>query len=219
MQRLVILLAAALLALTLACKAAGGLSNALQNEMGETGGSNTPATTAASQAVPAEPAATASVPIPGNVPAPDPTVAAAIASINDIGGPEVCRKVKDRMDAIHQRWPHLPNGNKIPGEWVDAGTIIQEFIRDETQARKDWGNRCLRVQIPDWPEDKTKSGNLVTGIYPGVGQVELLAEHNHSNIIDITSRGFCELADWKPAVGGEPPVLSFADCLYDGSWD
>jgi len=38
MHRLIILLAAVLLTLTLACKAAGGLSNALQNEVGETGG-------------------------------------------------------------------------------------------------------------------------------------------------------------------------------------
>lgn len=37
MQRLIILLAAALLTLTLACEAAGGIGNALRNEMGETG--------------------------------------------------------------------------------------------------------------------------------------------------------------------------------------
>ena len=45
MQRLIILLAAALLALTLACEAAGGLNNALRNEMGETGGTVTPTPT------------------------------------------------------------------------------------------------------------------------------------------------------------------------------
>ena len=220
MQRLIILLAAVLLALTLACKAAGGLSNALQNEVGETGGSNTPATTAAPQAVPAEPAATATVPIPGNVPNPDPTVAAAIASINDIGGPRVCRKIQARMEAIHQRWPYLPDGLKMPGEWVDAGTILQDFIRDETQARKDWGNRCLLVQIPDWPEDKSGGSSGISAKYPGAGWV-WLDGHGHSlGIIYADSgRGFCEFADWKPAAGGKMPVLYLDECWYDESWD
>lgn len=220
MQRLIILLAAALLVLTLACKAAGGLSNALQNEVGETGGSNTPATTAAPQAVPAEPAATASVPIPGNVPTPDPTVAAAIASINDIGGPRVCDKVRDRIEAIHQRWPYLPDGLKMPGEWVDAGAILQEFIQDDTQARRDWGNRCLLVQIPDWPEDKSGGSHGIVAKYPGAGWVRLDG-HGHSlGIIYANSgRGFCEFADWKPATGGELPWLSLDECWYDESWD
>ena len=222
MQRLIILLAAALLALTLACKAAGGLGNAIQNEMGETGGSNTPATTAAPQAVPAETTATASVQIPGNVPTPDPTIAAAIVSISDIGPPEICFKVRDRIEAIHRRWPYLPNGLKLPGEWVDAGAIIQEFIRDETQARQDWGNRCVRVQIPDWPEDKSRVGSkVVAGIYHGVGRIELHTKiHGYApGAIYNSSRGFCEFANWKPAAGGELPVLTFEHCYYHETWD
>ena len=212
MQRLIILLAAALLALTLACKAAGGLSNALQNEMGESG-----------EAVRDAAAETPSIgnAIRGNAPTPDPTIAAAIASINDIGSPEVCRKVRDRMEAIQERWPYMPNGSKIPGEWVDAGAILQEFIRNETQAREDWGNRCLRVQIPDWPDDKTRSNRAVTGIYPGVGRVVLRDVPFTASEIAVyrNSRGFCEFSDWKPAAGGEMPVLTFENCRYDETWD
>ena len=230
MQRLIILLAAALLALTLACEAAGGIGNALQNEAGETGGSDTPV-----------PTATPWVQIPANVPTPDPTVAAAIASISDIGPPEICRKVRGRIEFISLRWPYLPNGLKMPGEkWVYAETILNDFILDETQARKDWGNRCLRVRIPNWSADSSKGGTraqpytpprrakakagdgaTVLGIYPGVGRVELRTNGRlgRQSAIYESSRGFCEFADWKPGAGDELAVLKFEHCRYIDHWD
>ena len=230
MQRLIILLAAAVLALTLACEAAGGLGNALQNEAGETGGSDTQV-----------PTATPWVQIPANVPTPDPTVAAAIASISDIGPPEICRKVRGRIEFITLRWPYLPNGLKMPEEeWVSAETILNDFILDETQARKDWGNRCLRVRIPNWSADSSKGGTraqpytpprrakargvdrfTVLGLYPGLGRVELRTGGSSMGreLIYESSRGFCEFADWRPEAGDELPVLNFDHCWYIDHWD
>ena len=133
---LIILMAALLLALTLACEMAGGIGNALQDEPGTAEGVSTaPAPTASLQQVPAETAASASdpVPAPANVPTPDPTIAAAIASLNDIGN---CRKLEERMRHIESRWPYLPKKSLRDLEWVDAGTIIQDFIRDETRPDK-----------------------------------------------------------------------------------
>lgn len=224
---LIILMAALLLALTLACEMAGGIGNALQDDPGTAEGVSTaPAPTASLQQVPAEAAVSASdpVPAPANVPTPDPTIAAAIASLNDIGN---CRKLEERMRHIESRWPYLPKKSLRDLEWVDAGTIIQDFIRDETRARQDWGNRCVRVRLPDWPDDRGEriirsfQGSHQYGVwalYPGVGQAMLetgcCGKGSTQNILR-GGDGFCSFADWKPASGDELPVLTFAQCRYD----
>ena len=230
-QRLIILLAALLLALTLACEMAGGIGNALQDEPADAGDVSTaPAPTTTLQQVSGErevlveTAASTSVPVPADVPTPDPTVAVAIASLNDISN---CRELEKRMRQIESRWPYLPKKSLRDLEWVDAGTIIQDFIQDETKARQDWGNRCVRVRLPDWPDDRGEriirsfQGGThqygVWALYPDVGQATLetgcCGTGNTQNILR-GGGGFCSFADWKPASGGELPVLTFDQCWY-----
>lgn len=237
-QRLIILLAALLLALTLACEMAGGIGNALQDEPADAGGVSTapvPSAPSFNQfrgdgEIQAEPAASTSVPLPADVPTPDPTVAAAIASLSDL---DTCGKWKQKMVHIHGRWPYLPNGLKIPGEWVDAETILRDFIRDETQARKNWGVRCFRVRIPDnlWPEDRGREGSAKVWVkFPGVGFVDLLDGPTRDKVrLDVG--GFCHIPHndqvwngtkavhtWQPGTDKKLPVLSL-QCHYDEKWD
>ena len=121
MQRLIILLAAALLALTLACEAAGELSNAIRDEVGGARETTEDAGEAVQDA--------------GNA------IRDEVGSAREATG-DAGEAVQDAGNAIRSE-SGGSGGNAVPAE-----RIFSEYLDDELQAVADWRGERVLVTVP-----------------------------------------------------------------------
>ena len=121
MQRLIILLAAALLALTLACEAAGELSNAIRDEVGGARETTEDAGEAVQDA--------------GNA------IRDEVGSAREATG-DAGEAVQDAGNGIRSE-SGGSGGNAVPAE-----RILAEYLDDELQATADWRGERVLVTVP-----------------------------------------------------------------------